>query len=266
MNNNTQNKDQDSKKILTLVVLIAVFMACTTSATYAYFAISASNDNTLKGTTATVGLTLTVTEQALGGTSSGTTQTGKMVPQLTNYIGTAIGANYKCIDANGNTVCKVYHIKIVNDSDAAVRVNGTIQFTIPTNGDTFQNLYWRKTTNATTVGTNTSVLVTNTSTNATLSSTTTVINYSKPSKIYDIPAANGTACAIATSSTGCTRVSLAANGGSAEYYIVVWIAETVGDANNNTTDEQNTTDKGTWNATIHFEGENGQGVTSTITA
>ena len=77
-------------------------MICTTSATYAYFAFTANNNNVVKGTAAVSGLTLTVTEQTLGGTKSGATKTNVMVPQLESALGTAMGSDYKCIDANGN--------------------------------------------------------------------------------------------------------------------------------------------------------------------
>ena len=56
-------------------------MICTTSATYAYFAISATN-NVATGTAATAGLTLTVTEAAL----KTTTNSGVMVPQKEAYL------------------------------------------------------------------------------------------------------------------------------------------------------------------------------------
>lgn len=266
--NNSVSKNEDSKKILTLIVLIGVFMACTTSATYAFFAISADNDNKVQGEAASVGLSLNVYEKTLGGTSSGATQTGKMVPQLTSALGTAIGENYKCVDANGNTVCKVYQIRIMNTSNSAIRINGTIQFSGVNYEDaggnavssTFKNLYWRKITDSTTLGSNQSVQITN------ADATPGAISSSSLSKIYDIPAANGTVCNITSSSTGCTRISIpaatstdiAVNTSYVDYYFVVWISETSA--------SQNTTDVGKWAATIHFEGENGQGVTSTITS
>lgn len=251
--------DNDSKKIFTMLALIFTLMVCTTGATYAYFAISATNTTTIKGNAATASLTLTVSEEASGGTSSGATKTGVMVPQFSSSLGSAMDSSYKCIDANGNTVCKVYTISVVNGSSAAVRLNGTIQFLAPKSSsagsNTFTNLYWSKTTDATTLGSNTQVQIKNSS-GGSIASSTSAVDCSTTgnhcSQIYDISA--GTACTVSTG-TGCTRISLAA-GGSTTFNIVVWI--------NETENSQNATDKGEWQGIIKFEGENGKGITSTI--
>ena len=148
MNSEILKKDEDSKKIFTLIILIFTLMICTTSATYAYFAFTANNNNVVKGTAAVSGLTLTVTEQTLGGTKSGATKTNVMVPQLESALGTAMGSDYKCIDANGNTVCKVYKITIANPNmTATMPITGTIKFT-----STMPNLKWKLVSNATTIG------------------------------------------------------------------------------------------------------------------
>ena len=78
---------------------------------------------------------------------------------------------------------------------------------------------------------------------------------------------SGKACTPSSSSSGCSAISLGptSNGTSTTpnntqtYYIVVWIEETGSD--------QSSVDAGkTFNATIKFEGENGKGITSTITS
>lgn len=127
------NQSSDSKKIITLVVLILTIMVCTTSATYAYFAFSASNSTTMTGTVAGSGLSLSVTQGTLGGANSGT-NTNVMVPQLESALGTAMGSatnkDYKCVDGNGNIVCKVFKITISSPSNTAtVPTTGTITFT-----------------------------------------------------------------------------------------------------------------------------------------
>lgn len=229
MNNTGQpQKENDTRKIFTTLVLVLTLMICTTSATYAYFALSATN-NVATGTAATASLTLAVTEAAL----KTTTNSGVMVPQKEAYLATAMNSTNKCIDGNANIICKVYTVTVTNTSSAAVRVKGTIQFS---GNGSMPNLKWSLADSTTTLGTHTSVAVgTNTTTT------------------YDIPA--GTACTVSSGlDTGCTSVSLAKTSGSATYYIVVWINET-GSAQ---------TDTGTWRATIKFEGENGTGVTSTI--
>lgn len=230
----TNDQDSDSKKIFTMLVLIFTLMICTTGATYAYFAISATN-NTMTGTAASASLTLTVTQATLKSSN-----TNVMVPQLESSLGTAMNSTNKCVDGNGNIVCKAYTITITNASTAAVTVKGTIQFS---GNGSMPNLKWRKATAATTLGT-TDVSV------AVGTNTTTA---------YDIPA--GTACSVNSTTkkdVGCTSIPLkktGVSGNSATYYIVVWINET----------GSQQTDTGTWRGTIRFEGTDGTGITSTIT-
>ena len=94
--NNTQvrKNDNDSKKIVTMLVLVFTLMFCTTGATYAYLAFSATN-NVATGNVAAAGLTLTVTEATL---KSG--NTGVMVPQKEGALGTAMNSTNKCVDGN----------------------------------------------------------------------------------------------------------------------------------------------------------------------
>ena len=187
-----------------------------------------------------------------------------IVPQLYSALGTAIGNSYKCVDGNGNTVCKVYTITVTNGSTAAVTINGTIQFT-QFNGNGNTNLRWRRIDSTTA-----------------LSSTTTgayaargvqaVVNTTETSARFDLTKA--TACTGNNPSTGivcvptnssysdnnhCTDIYLTPTGtanASATYYIVVWLEE----INEDQPGDQNNT----FLATIRFEGENGTGVTSTI--
>ena len=232
MNNNVENreKDKDGKKILTLLVLIGTLMICTTSATYAYFALTATNSTTMTGTAATHNLTLTVSKATLKNGNS-----GAMVPQLDGApLAKAMNATNQCVDANTNVICNVYTITIKNTSTAKVTVNGTIAFTNPT-----ANLKWKRVTSTTATGSSTTGSFT--TTDATTTRTDLV---------------SGTACTPSESSAGCTSVALNKTNGTVTYYIVVWINET-GSAQ---------TDSGTWSATITFEGTNGTGITSTITS
>lgn len=233
--NKNVNKDNDTRKIFTMMIMIFTLMICTTGATYAYFAISATN-NVMTGTAATASLTLSVTQAAL----KNSTNTGVMVPQRESALGTAMNSTNKCVDGNNNIICKVYTITVTNTSTAAVKVKGTIKFSGNTS---MPNLKWRRANSATELGSNASVAV------GTNNSTT-----------YDISA--GTACSVVDGAdSGCTSVSLAKTNGSATYYIVVWINAPMSGST-----EQAQTDTGTWRAEIKFEGENGTGVTSTITA
>ena len=231
---NDKRSNGDSKKITITLVLILVLMVTTTGGTYAYLALSANNATTVTGTVASTGLTLAVEQQPL----KNTTNTGVMVPQLETYLGTAMNGTNKCVDGNDNVVCKVYKVTITNTSSSAVSVVGTIQFS---GNGSMTNLKWRRTSNATTLGSYSTIAVgTNTSNK------------------YDLSA--GTACTTnATQGTqsGCTTVNLkktGVTGNSQDFYFVVWINET-GAAQ---------TDSGTFTATIEFIGANGRGVTSTI--
>lgn len=234
INGNNGNKplkdNNDSKKILTMVVLILTLMVCTTSATYAYFALTVTNSATVKGEAATVGLTLSVTEAPLKAGN-----TGAMVPQLVGALGTAMNTTNQCVDGNGNIICKVYTIKITNNSSAAVDVYGTIKFTNPTT-----NLKWRRVGSATTIGSGVGVAW------SPVSASTTEV---------DLTTA-GTCASPYNEFANCTNIDLAKSGGSTTYYIIVWINETGSSQN----------DSGTWSATINFNGAKGTGVTSTITA
>ena len=145
MNKNGNKSSADTKKILATFVMIITLMFCIISATYAYLAFTASN-NIATGTIAESGLTLTITQQTLGGPKSGTAGT-VMVPQLSSSLETAMGTDYKCVDRNGNIVCKVYKIDISTNSTATIPTKGTITFTSQTT-----NLKWQLASDATTLG------------------------------------------------------------------------------------------------------------------
>lgn len=256
-----KNNKKNSKRIIITATLILLLIVSVTGATYAYFAINATNDNTITGTTATASLSLSVTEETLK-----TPNTGVMVPQLYSALGTAINSTNKCVDGNGNIICKVYTITITNGSTAAVTVNGTIQFT-QFNGNGSTNLRWRRIQSPTA-----------------LSSTTTdafvprgvqvVVNTAETTARFDLTkatavnnaASTGVVCVPSNASyrddSHCTDIYLTADGtgatASATYYIVVWLEEI--------NEDQPADKNNTFMATIRFEGENGTGVTSTITS
>lgn len=268
-----KDKNNASKKIGALIVAIAVLLVSVTGATFAYFALTVSNNATITGTTATAGLTLSVQEQTLGGTSSGSPVTGKMVPQLYSALGTAISSSYNCVDANGNTVCKVYKITVANQSSASVVVNGTIQFT-EFNGSGTTNLRWRRIDGAQSLGSTTTGAFNQYGVQV-------VVNSAETSARFDLSKGNtetdsatneyvsGVVCVPSNSSYNdanhCTDLTLGpvTNGTTTspyneqEMYIVVWLRETGTD--------QSSPDAGhTFLATVTFEGDNGQGITSTI--
>ena len=194
---NDIKRDNDSKKILTMIIMIATLMICTTSATYAYFALTPVTNNAITGTAATASLTLTVTK------NYPETNTGPLVPQLETALGSAMNSTNKCVDGNGNVICQVYTVTITNSSTAGVVVNGTITFShdqdVITSGtlttSAMPNLKWRKTTSTTVLGTDTT-----------------------------------NDASIITAQSLASNVSLAASA-SATYYMVIWISETGSEQN-----------------------------------
>ena len=120
--------------VLTLIVAIA-------GATYAFFQATATNNDVVKGTAATSELKL---EVSLASTNA----TGNMVPQLDSAIQSAVtGASGKssCIDANNNTICKVYTIKVTNNGTSNAVLTGKLTLTAAT----MSNLKWTTGTSAT---------------------------------------------------------------------------------------------------------------------
>lgn len=238
MKNGSEMKNNDSKKILTLIILIATIMISTTGATYAYFAFSASSNNTITGTAATASISFSATPSLIAPPSTATDYTTKpMVPQkalngstnvlqkaLTGVKPTGESAVIPCVDANKNVVCRAYTFTIKNDSTATAVLRGRIKFNWAS-GSSFTNLKWKLMTNATTVAAS--------SGNAGLSATTAFQDFE-------------------------TNISLAPDG-TKQFWVIVWIEETGA--------VQNSTDYGTWYGTIEFiNNTDGSGLTSTITS
>ena len=245
MNDNAIKKDRDTKKITTLVILIVTLLVCETGATYAYFAFSASSNNTASGTAATASIafknsgtscaagTAEDATPSLFAPTNATYISNNMVPQkslvgTTNVLQKAFnGASGKdkCVDANNNVICKAYTFTIKNCSTATAVLKGQIQFTWGSS-DAFGNLKWKLMTNAGTVAVSSSD--------------------------------GGTVAAKNTWQNFATSVSLAPNAVK-QYWLIVWIEETGS--------SQNTTDKGTWQASFQFVNNvDNSGITSTITS
>ena len=225
VNEKENNINNDKKKITYLFLLITFLMVAVTGTTYAYFAISAINTNTVVGTAAEASLSLNVERILPSGTL------GPMVPQLEQYLGSAISTNYNCIDGNGNTITSTYlpltggtmsgalnmngKATVTNNSTATARLNGTIKFSGISN---MPNLKWKRITDARTIGSYTSA-----------KASTSNVNFETE------------------------RAFLKDE--SQDYYFVIWIDET----------NSNQTDKGTFGVTIEFNPSSGNGLTSTLT-
>lgn len=124
------NENFVATKLQASITAILVMVISITGFTYAYFAISISNNTTINGTAATVNLTLDV--QKIFPLES-STNTGVLVPQLSvsgsNTSPLSSALKNGCVDANGNVVCQVYKIDIKNDGGTAAQVvDGFVSF------------------------------------------------------------------------------------------------------------------------------------------
>lgn len=116
--------------MLTLVVAIV-------GATFAYFSLQASDENTIKGNAAQAGLSLEVRKVSVDAS-------GDLVPLDETLLEKAIKGDsatgsQMCVDKNGNTVCQVYEIKVTNEGSAATAVNGSLTLS----AETITNLKWQ---------------------------------------------------------------------------------------------------------------------------
>lgn len=116
--------------MLTLIVAIV-------GATFAYFSLQASDENTVKGNAAKVGLSLEVRKVSVDAS-------GDLIPLDETLLEKAIAGdsateNQMCVDKNGNTVCQVYEVKVTNEGTAATAVNGTLTLS----AETITNLKWQ---------------------------------------------------------------------------------------------------------------------------
>jgi hypothetical protein len=227
-------KKNKQANIFVLGALILVLMLCVTGATYAYFAISASNNNVITGTAASVSMDLQVSRVIPAASN-----TNPLVPQLsvntskgTNALGAAISGG--CVDSNNNVTCHVYRISVQNKSTARLRLIETLTLS----GGTYTNLKWYTLATA------------NDST-----SLPTSVTYSYPSTFT---AKYGNAKSV-TSLGDSQQLSV---NNYRYFYVVVWIEETGSD--------QNTIDLGTYTGTVNVNavdtsGAVINGVTSTFT-
>ena len=185
MDNNLEKKE--SKIMFFSLLGVLTLITAIAGATYAYFSATATNNNVIKGESAydANALKLEITQVSAG--------EGKLVPQLNSAIQKAVeGASGKgsCIDANGNTICKVYSIKITNNSNVALNVSGTLTLTAAN----MTNLRWAKGTGATT----------------------------------GFPTPAGTYNAVSTTALADTALSSVADttNNNKTFYVVIWISET----------------------------------------
>ncbi len=121
------------------VIGVATLIVAIIGATFAYFTASASNNETIQGNAATVGLNLTVEKVSNG--ESGLVPQKPGAPLTSAMKGVDAKANSgddSCVDANGNTVCQVYKITVQNTGSAEAKLNGTLTL----EKGTVTNLKW----------------------------------------------------------------------------------------------------------------------------
>ena len=226
-----KNNNNNGRGIFYGVIAVATLIVAIIGATFAYFTATANNVGTVQGEAAVAGLELSVELMS-------TEAVGPMVPQGETGLQSAVvgidktpddGQNnpVACVDANNNTVCKVYKITVTNTGSSATVLTGTLNITA-VEGDTnvFTNLKWAELTGSETgtVGT------THSTSDTTLASSLT------------LQASDGEA----------------SDNDVATYYVVVYINE-IGSS-------QNDEDKGQFTGTVEFSSAAGTGVTSTFTS
>lgn len=241
---NFKEYNQNMTKLQVLITLVIFLSFCITGVTYAYFAISASDNNTITGNAATVNLTLNVTKIF---PTSANTNTGVMVPQLSNSgsENSPLSSALKngCVDGNKNVVCQVYQITIENKGGTATQVvDGTVLFygnTAQTTPATniMPNLKWKLITSADATNPSQSALGANTDLSANTNETT------------------GKFASNLTLTTNAKK----------EYYMIIWINETNADQSDASSSATPNNPK-TFYGLVKFDSSNGTGVTSTFKA
>lgn len=223
-----------AKVLLLAIIAILSLIAAIAGGTYAFFSATARSGQYLQGGSAQKNNTLVLEVKQV---SAGV---GKMMPIEDATIQSSVtGATGKgsCIDNTGNTLCKVYSIKITNTSENKINIQGNLNLT----ASTIPNLKWAKGTTATTgfPTSNSGPFYSSFNTYVTNTSTTTQTTH----LVDDV--------------LNSTKKS----GDSKTYYVAIWLSSTASAQ----------TDKGSYTGRVSFdayiEGNNGvkvQGITSTF--
>ena len=130
--------ENNGKGIFYGVIGVATLIVAIIGATFAYFTATASNNTTIQGNAASVGLNLSIEKVSNGDKG--------LVPQLESTLSSAMkgvdatanSGDDSCIDANGNTVCQVYKITVGNTGTAEAKLKGTLSL----DGAGLTNLKW----------------------------------------------------------------------------------------------------------------------------
>ena len=138
------------------VVGVATLVVAIIGATFAYFSASATNNDTIVGSTAT-GNNIALAVTPIAPVKEAKTRTENMIPMLEDNLQDGLtGTDGKsCIDANGNTVCQVYKVTVTNNGATAVKLDATLNLETAkgTGEGAGTNMKWQLIENATTEGT-----------------------------------------------------------------------------------------------------------------
>ena len=108
-----------NKKNLFLVTAIMVFALSVVSVTYAYFALTVSN-NVATATVGDANLVLSVTKKNPTSSSA----SSHMVPQKESGLSKAVSTTYNCVDSNNNKQEVVYVVRVIDDEAPKYQVSG----------------------------------------------------------------------------------------------------------------------------------------------
>lgn len=140
---------EKKKSIVYITIGVATLMLSIIGATFAYFTATADNTATIKGNMATIEFDVQVDKM----TDTDVTR-GGLIPMSNNMVEQALTKNAQvsgkgiCVDDNGNAVCQVYKVRVINSSSASMFVDGYVTLT---NGSGVPADYTATTTNKTTM-------------------------------------------------------------------------------------------------------------------
>lgn len=122
-----ENKGRNLKNIAYAVVGVMTLMVAIIGATFAYFTATASNTAALTGNMATISFDIKVSK-----VSNVDVVKGGLIPMTNSMVQKAVSnASTKgiCVDDNGNAVCQIYKITVINSSTASMFVDGYVTLT-----------------------------------------------------------------------------------------------------------------------------------------
>lgn len=122
-----ENKGRNLKNIVYAVVGVMTLMVAIIGATFAYFTATASNTAALTGNMATISFDIKVSK-----VSDVDVTKGGLIPMTNSMVQKAVNnASNKgiCVDDNGNAVCQIYKITVINSSTASMFVDGYVTLT-----------------------------------------------------------------------------------------------------------------------------------------